>query len=150
MSLRTSLIRLAHSNAALRPHLLSILASAKEAMEFPTQEALEAYLKEHPGADKSKHKVKKTDRVESYTADEIQQGAEAEYMARRLKDKPHMEALQSAIKDLGADLPALKKAKSVQHLRTLLDKGVRDGKMARRDADKVYYDVVLAIYRSRV
>lgn len=61
MSLRTSLIRLAHSNAALRPHLLSILASEKEAMEFPTQEALEAYLKEHPGADKSKHKVKKPD-----------------------------------------------------------------------------------------
>lgn len=149
MSLRTSLIRLAHSNAALRPHLLPILASEKEAMEFPTPEALAAYLKEHPGADKSKHKVRKTDEAESYTADEVQQGAEAEYMARRLKDKPHMEALQSAIKDLGDEVPTIKKVKSVQHLRTLLNKGVRDGKMSRRDADKVYYEVVLATYLSR-
>ena len=30
-------------------------------MEFDTQDALDAYLKEHPGADKSKHKVKKDD-----------------------------------------------------------------------------------------
>ena len=30
------------------------------AMEFPTQDAMDKYLKEHPDADKSKHKVKKT------------------------------------------------------------------------------------------
>ncbi len=29
------------------------------AMEFPTPEALEKYLKDHPGADKAKHTVKK-------------------------------------------------------------------------------------------
>lgn len=31
--------------------------SSHRAMEFPTQEALDTYLKEHPGADKSKHSV---------------------------------------------------------------------------------------------
>ena len=29
------------------------------AMEFPTDEALKKYLKDHPDADKSKHSVKK-------------------------------------------------------------------------------------------
>lgn len=35
------------------------VAMAKVAMEFPTEEARATYLKEHPGADKSKHTVKK-------------------------------------------------------------------------------------------
>ena len=39
-----------------------LLAMAKDllAMEFPTQDALDKYLKEHPDADKSLHKVKET------------------------------------------------------------------------------------------
>jgi len=39
-----------------------LIKLAKEimAMEFPTQEALNEYLKEHPEADKSHHSVKKT------------------------------------------------------------------------------------------
>lgn len=32
----------------------------KEAMDFPTQEAMEKYLKDHPDADKSKHHVVET------------------------------------------------------------------------------------------
>lgn len=32
-------------------------AIMKEAVDFPTQEAMEKYLKDHPGADKSNHKV---------------------------------------------------------------------------------------------
>jgi hypothetical protein len=36
-----------------------------QAMEFPTEEALKKYLKEHPDADKSKHTVKKTKEKES-------------------------------------------------------------------------------------
>lgn len=54
--LRSSMIRLAHSNESLRPHLLPLL---KEAMDFDTPEALAKYLKDHPGADKSNHHVKK-------------------------------------------------------------------------------------------
>lgn len=57
--LRTRIIRLAHERVELRSVLLPIL---KEAMEFPTEEALAKYLKEHPDADKSKHKVKKTEK----------------------------------------------------------------------------------------
>ena len=36
-----------------------LLAIARElvAMEFPTEEAMDKYLKDHPGADKSNHKV---------------------------------------------------------------------------------------------
>ena len=43
-----------------------LMAVAKElqAFEFPTQDALDRYLKDHPAADKSKHKVKETKKEE--------------------------------------------------------------------------------------
>lgn len=48
-NLRTSLIKLAHSNAELRAHLLPILTAglSKTALEFDTQEQLEKYQKTH-------------------------------------------------------------------------------------------------------
>ena len=66
-TLRTSLIRLAHAKPELRPHLLPLLT--KQAMEFDTKEQLEKYLRDHPGADKSKHSVKKQKEEEEW-ADE--------------------------------------------------------------------------------
>lgn len=39
--------------------------SPRRAMEFPTQEALDTYLKEHPGADRSKHSVSKEEHAPS-------------------------------------------------------------------------------------
>lgn len=56
--IRSGIIRLAHARPDLRPHLLPLLT--KEAKEFPTQKALDTYLKKHPKADKSKHKVQET------------------------------------------------------------------------------------------
>lgn len=47
-------VRLAHEDMSMRPFLLDILRTAKE---FPSQKALQTYLKEHPKADKSKHTV---------------------------------------------------------------------------------------------
>lgn len=54
--LRTRIIKLAFEQPHLREHLLPVLR--KEAMEFPTKEALEDYLEDHPGADRANHKVK--------------------------------------------------------------------------------------------
>lgn len=44
-----------------------LLKMAKElvGMEFPTQEALDKYLKDHPDANRSNHKVKETKRTPS-------------------------------------------------------------------------------------
>ena len=56
-ALRSRLIRLAHARPDLRPTILPLVTN-KVAMEFQTQEALDKYLKDHPKADKSKHKVK--------------------------------------------------------------------------------------------
>jgi len=55
MSLRNAIAKLAKENPELRKDLLPILR--KTAMEFDTPEALKKYLKEHPGADKTRHKV---------------------------------------------------------------------------------------------
>ena len=55
-NLTTEMIRLAHANPHLRPHLLPLI---KEAREFDTDEALKKYLEEHPKADPSNHWVKK-------------------------------------------------------------------------------------------
>ena len=57
--LRSRTIRLAHANPDLRQHLIPLITS-RVAMDFDTQEALDKYLEAHPGADKSKHKVKDT------------------------------------------------------------------------------------------
>lgn len=56
-ALRAGLIRLAHSRPDLRATILP-LVTGRVAMEHATQEALDKYLEDHPGADKSKHKVK--------------------------------------------------------------------------------------------
>jgi len=56
-TLRAGLIRLAHSRPGLRSTILPLVTD-RVAMKFETQEALDAYLKDHPKADKSKHKVK--------------------------------------------------------------------------------------------
>lgn len=56
-TLRAGLIRLAHSRPDLRPTILPMLTD-RVAMEFDSQEALDKYLKDHPKADKSKHKIK--------------------------------------------------------------------------------------------
>ena len=39
---------------------LLMIAKELTAMEFPTQDALDKYLKDHPDANRSNHKVKKT------------------------------------------------------------------------------------------
>jgi hypothetical protein len=57
VTLRSHLIRLAHSRPDLRATILPLMTH-KIAMEFTTQKALDKYLKDHPKADKSKHKVK--------------------------------------------------------------------------------------------
>ncbi|NBQ99655.1 MAG: hypothetical protein EBT79_02420 [Actinobacteria bacterium] len=56
-ALRAGLIRLAHDRPDLRAHILPLVTN-RVAMEFETQDALDKYLKDHPKADKSKHKVK--------------------------------------------------------------------------------------------
>ena len=59
---RSALIRLASTLPTGDETRRAILAGlGRVATEFPTQEALDKYLKDHPGADKSKHTVKKQD-----------------------------------------------------------------------------------------
>jgi hypothetical protein len=62
MSLRSDTIRLAHDNLVLRPYLLQVL---RQAREFPSQEALDAYLSEHEKAEPEKHWVRKEEPAKS-------------------------------------------------------------------------------------
>ena len=55
VSLRQALIKLASDNPEIRKYLIPVLR--KDAMEFPTEDALKKYLDEHPGADKAKHTI---------------------------------------------------------------------------------------------
>jgi len=50
------------------------LARELVSVEFPTQDAMDKYLKEHPGADKSLHRVVKTEKApEDMTPDEVEE-----------------------------------------------------------------------------
>ena len=69
--LRAAVIRLAAVSPNLRAHLLGML---REATDFPTQESLSKYLKEHPGADKSKHTVVKSEGAGKPSKDNTSKG----------------------------------------------------------------------------
>jgi len=58
-SRRNELLKLAREVPELRKHLIPMIR--KTAMVFDTDEALKKYLKEHPGADRSRHTVNKTE-----------------------------------------------------------------------------------------
>lgn len=59
--MRSTIIRLAKNRRDLRPHLLSVLCMDRVATEFPSQEALEQYLKDHPKANPKNHSVAQKD-----------------------------------------------------------------------------------------
>lgn len=55
--LRSHIIRLAYTREDLRPHLLSVIKSARG---FPSPQSLQDYLGDHPNAEKDKHWVEKS------------------------------------------------------------------------------------------
>ena len=65
--LRSRTIRLAYTNLEVRPYLVELLATDRVAYEFSTEEALDKYLKNHPNADKSKHRVKGDEILDKHT-----------------------------------------------------------------------------------
>ena len=67
--LRLRLIRIAHANPEIRPLLLPLLLE-RVAKEFPSQQALEDYLDDHPNAAKEKHWVAGEDGADGEKKDE--------------------------------------------------------------------------------
>jgi hypothetical protein len=65
------LVKKAYLNPHLRGELLPII---KKAMEFPSEEALKQYLKDHPGADPKNHSVEKSDSSSSGGVKESKDG----------------------------------------------------------------------------
>ena len=89
-TLRQAVIKLAKDKPELRKHLIPILR--KVAIEFPNEEALKEYMKEHPDADPHNHSVKKEEpkkegpkqeKVEDPTESEIEEASKD----RRILDK---------------------------------------------------------------
>lgn len=85
---------------------LLVLAKDVLGMEFPTQDALDKYLKDHPGADRSKHRVKKDPKDE--TPDEVEErlkkkmGPAYRTQEQRMEDaKPKHGPAQEPKKDWG-------------------------------------------------
>jgi hypothetical protein len=88
-------------------------------MEFPTEDALQKYLREHPGADKSKHKVK--DQAESKGGEKPKRFDHPEF-----KDKSspyYVNQDNKWLKGLGD--PATWNYSEVMHLREKLKKHPR-------------------------
>jgi hypothetical protein len=64
-------------------------SAGKTAMEFPTEKALQKYLKDHPDADKSKHTVKKSEPTESTKAIKEFQDAGSKSKAEHVEGVGH-------------------------------------------------------------
>ena len=56
---KSALIRLASTFQRGSENRRELLAFLKEAREFPNQKALDKYLRDHPGADRRNHSVRK-------------------------------------------------------------------------------------------
>jgi len=109
-ALRASLIRLAHANPDLR-HRIIPLVTDRVAMEFSSQEALDKYLKDHPKADKSKHKVKGEgggDKGKSDKGKSNKGKGESRYSE---KHKVHLRGITDEALDAFYDSPAGKEIK---------------------------------------
>jgi hypothetical protein len=78
---RQALKRPKKSSMMIASELVKI-AKNLVSFEFPTQEALDKYLKEHPGANKSLHRVVKTQPVQSGKANSIGGVSPGEYAAQ--------------------------------------------------------------------
>lgn len=61
-NLRYATLKLAVDVPSLRPYLVPLFARSFQAKEFPSEEALKKYLEEHPGADRSHHSVRETEK----------------------------------------------------------------------------------------
>lgn len=96
-NLRSRVIRLAHANPELRPHLLPLL-TGKTGMEFSTEEARKKYLDEHPDADASKHTVSKSDEATSKKDDKPSGGIAAKFKSFLSKVKDAKPDILKAIK----------------------------------------------------
>jgi len=118
-NLRSRVIRLAHANPDLRPHLLPLLAG-KTAMEFPTEDARKKYLDDHPDADPSNHSVSKSDEAAAPKKDTKPSGgiaAKFKSFLSKIKDaKPDIiKAIKGApekVQAFFADPEARKKAQT--------------------------------------
>jgi hypothetical protein len=118
MTLRSKVIRLAHSRPDLRPHLLPLLQNERVAMEFPTEEARNTYLEEHLDADPANHTVSKGDEEKGKSKNDKPSGGIASkfksFFSKVKNAKPDiMAAMKSApekIQAFFADPEARKKA----------------------------------------
>lgn len=86
-TLLNRVIKLAHDEPTLRPVLVPLI---RQAMNFDTQNAMDKYLKEHPGADRANHRVMK--RPDAYTrhldeGDTVRFDSE-DAMKKHFKDHP--------------------------------------------------------------
>ena len=103
-------------------------ASEKVAMEFDTPEAMKKYLKEHPGADKTNHSIKKQDKPSEGEGTETEAGkSKARYSpsSQHKMEVKHLN-LKSSLKYDSEFVEELKKSKQTLESLKAAKKRVRD------------------------
>jgi len=122
--LRNKVIRLAHEMPELRRHLVPLLRLAKV---FPTEDALDKYLKDHPGADKSKHTLKRDFAEKGKQIDEEETSkskALPEALKKGLKrfpNKPSVKMIKKVLDSKGPPTP-----EQIRGIAEALDKDIHD------------------------
>ena len=113
---------------------LLVLAKDLVGMEFPTQDALDKYLKEHPDADRSNHSVKKRHRTTPGTLEEVRGEREHWNKQREELHKKH-----PAAKDVDDDA-----ARELMTLQTHSATALHEGDEGRTDRAKKLVDSLKA------
>jgi len=100
--------------------LLADRVASRFATEFPTDEALKKYLKEHPDADRSNHSVKKSEKGDGAKGKD--DGAKDE--AKRIGVVPtvHKQLKKIVDYDINGEKARLSKANTLDKIKPILDR----------------------------
>lgn len=123
-TLKSACVKLAYENPELRPLLMPLLRS-KTATEFPSKEALEKYLKDHPGANRSNHKV-------------VENKGKGEAKTEGKEDSKAVSMSREGYKAIANSLRGFGSSGSWEHV---ISYAISDKPMERKHVDKVLSDI---------
>jgi len=104
------------------------LARELMAIEFPTQDAMDKYLKEHPGADRSLHRVVKTEKApEDMTPDEVEEVLKKKMGPAYKPQEQRIKEQTEKWNNLQPAKPAAREYDFANHVRDLVTKYTEQG-----------------------
>jgi hypothetical protein len=138
----------AFEDAILSQRVATRYSTEHEGMEFPSQEALDKYLQSHPKADKSKHKVRRTEK-DYQKSEDYKTKKDPDYYPKKMPEGMKLPEIPAKWKEMAEGMPEedLDKSRAYNHpaVKKLTKKFVSDLKSKKitvEELGKAYQEVM--------